>query len=281
MLIVRSAGRLGNQLFVYSACQKVLKPGQKLVLFGFEELTHAFPETSSTARQVPLPRRHWWKWSVLHSVLTFLSSLAIVRRLKLSQDGSDLETTPGLTAITLFDAGFCQDERLLDKASVLKLWESERQRHRTFLHSHGLGETPSARPTYFVHVRRGDYLSHPSPEFPAVLPSSWYLEQMEHIRSNNPDARFVMFSDDLDYCQEKFGADPGITLVDADAVESLLAMSMCTGGILSASSLSWWAGYLSSEQNTGPYIAPEYWINWRSQSWGGETLHTSTFIDWV
>ena len=281
MLVVRSAGRLGNQLFVFSACQKALKPSEKLVLFGFDELVAAFPELAETTRHVPLPRRKWWIWTAVHQVLALLSFLRLTRRLVLAHDGSRLRVTAGLLPVRLFDAGFCQDSQLLQKASDLALWDTARVRHGAFLASCGLDTKSVNDASYFIHVRRGDYLNHPSPEFPAVLPSSWFINQMETIRSSNPKARFLVFSDDLDYCQRKFGADPTVSLVDGDAVQSLLAMSLCKGGVLSASSLSWWAAYLSSERSEGPFIAPKYWINWRSQSWGTETLESSPFVHWV
>ena len=281
MLIVRSAGRLGNQLFMFSACSKMLKRGERLVLFGFDELVDSFPKSTHAAWHIPLPRQNWWIWTALRAVIVLLVKFGLARRMTLAEDGSHLRTKRGIGPLTIFDAGFCQDERLLDGSKDEEMWNEARNKHSDFLHSYGLGRSDENSSTYFVHVRRGDYLTHPSREFPAVLPSRWFTQQIETIRDTDPEARFLMFSDDADYCRQKFGSEKNLTLVQGDATESLIAMSLCAGGILSASSFAWWAAYLSSARNAGPFIAPKYWINWRTENWGTETLQTSAFIDWV
>jgi len=281
LLIVRSEGRLGNQLFVYSACQKAVNSGEKIVLVGFEDLIHTFPEVLDSVRHFALPRSRWWRWDTVERILRGLARLWLAQRLTLSENHSHLRRTPGLRGLVLFDAGFCQDQRLVDRATILKLRDNALDESSGVLESWGLLPTASsAARKYFVHVRRGDYLTHPSAEFPAALPATWFRSHIERVREQDSSAQFLVFTDDIPYCTTQLGGIPDVAIVEAEVTESFLAMSLCTGGILSASSLSWWAAFLASDSAPGPFVAPQYWINWRKKSWGDETVGNTTFLEW-
>ena len=142
-------------------------------------------------------------------------------------------------------------------------------------------EISAPRKIFFVHVRRGDYLSWPSEEYPAALPASWYTNHIQRLSRKFPHSRFLVFSDDTEYCREAFSDLPQTTIVEAPVKESFFAMSQCDGGILSASSLSWWAAFISKESHAGPFIAPEYWIGWPESSWENSDVRDSSFLEWT
>jgi len=281
LLIVRSEGRLGNQLFVYSACQKVLNRREKIVLVGFEDLVRTFPEVLDSVRHFALPRSHWWRWNTVERILRGLARLRLAQKLTLSENHSHLRRTPGLRGLVLFDGGFCQDQRLVDRASILTLRDNALYESSEVLESWGLlSPTSPATRKYFVHVRRGDYLTHPSAEFPAALPAAWFRSQIERLQEKDSSAQFLVFTDDIPFCTTQLGGIPDVAIVEAEVTESFLAMSLCAGGILSASSLSWWAAFLASDSAPGPFVAPQYWINWRKKSWGDERVGNTSFFEW-
>lgn len=125
----------------------------------------------------------------------------------------------------------------------------------------------------FLHVRRGDYVNlqhyHPICEF------DYYEQALKKFDKNIP---VLVFSDDIAWCakQEFFGSDRFLLSqnneryshlhVDADGqmrhslvpYVDLCLMSLCSGGIIANSSMSWWGAWLI-ENPTQPIIAPKKW----------------------
>jgi hypothetical protein len=99
-----------------------------------------------------------------------------------------------------------------------------------------------------VHVRRGDYLTiqniHP------VQPIEWYQKAMEAF----PNKKFLFFSDDLEWCRHAFPANEFSCF--SNEGEDMYAMSKCSGHIITNSSFSWWAAWLSGKKT----IAPKTWF---------------------
>ncbi len=123
----------------------------------------------------------------------------------------------------------------------------------------------------FIHVRRGDYLNQPDNHPTCSL--SYYKDSLELFDSNSP---VLVFSDDLEWCRENFTDDRFLIptenpkynhLSDTNdgRVKSfipyydLCMMSMCSGGIIANSSLSWWGAWLI-ENPTQSIVAPTPWF---------------------
>jgi hypothetical protein len=275
MIIARSAGRLGNQLFVFSALEKIRRPEERLLLFGFKELEALLPESKSY-RFVKLKRAKSRRWKWLESALRILASFGLVGLLTHDRQSRSLNRSRGIFRVSLFSAGFCIDDRLLDLETIRKLSEIFRSSATT---SFALQQD---HPNLcFIHIRRGDFLSWPHPNRPAALPERWYVENSQVIKAQKPDCHFLVFSDD-----ETFGKHIATIIEDATYIEesdiaTLGLMSHCTGGVLSAGTYSWWGARLASLDTAGPFIAPNYWIGWRDQDWGDhEEIKESDFIRW-
>ena len=283
MIIARSAGRLGNQLFVYAALRKLNSQRETLVLVGFDDLVQNFPELLAESRHIPLPRKHWWRWDLAEKILQSLGLLRLASVITLNSAERRLVKSKGILPLALFNGGWCQDEKLIDPDVF-----------HTLIHagdSHPLGEktgeesAPTASgddPVFFIHIRRGDYLTWPSLEFPAALPESWYQEAMDKIYETQPSARFLVFSDDDDYAEQFARGKSNTEAITASPRQTLVLMSRCTGGIMSASSFSWWGAQLASRQSRGPFIAPLHWITWGEQRWDdSHWLADTTFLTWL
>jgi hypothetical protein len=123
----------------------------------------------------------------------------------------------------------------------------------------------------FIHIRRGDYLNQPDNHPTCSL--AYYKDSLELFDSNSP---VLVFSDDLEWCRENFTDDRFLIptenpkynhLSDTNdgKVKSfipyydLCMMSMCTGGIIANSSLSWWGAWLI-QNPTQPIVAPTPWF---------------------
>lgn len=103
--------------------------------------------------------------------------------------------------------------------------------------------------TVSIHVRRGDYLQHPT-KHPVVTLD--YLYQA--IRWFDPaQNNFFIFSDDLPWCRSNmpqlFRVDQNYRFVEAgNPIEDMKSMSMCESNIVSNSSFSVMAAILNSNQ---------------------------------
>ena len=63
--------------------------------------------------------------------------------------------------------------------------------------------------------------------------------------------------------------------------EDFVLMTQCKGGILSASSFSWWGAYLAKQKYSGTFfLAPKYWAGHRQKRWYPESMKSS-FLDYV
>ena len=283
MIIARSAGRLGNQLFVIAALRKVTGTDESLVLVGFEDLVQNFPEMPRQTLHIPLPRQHWSRWKRVEKVLRFLGTLRVISVITSHPTERRLVKRRGIFSLALFRGGWCQDEKLIDPAISQAMFES--------LDSDSMrAENVKAfslpvrqeNPVFFIHIRRGDYLHWPTADFPAALPKRWYHDAVKKIQESHPNARFLVFSDDLMFAQ-KFAESIGTAVaVDANPQNTLAYMSVCTGGILSASTFSWWGAWLASRLSPGPFIAPLHWITWGESRWDdSHSLQDTSFLTWM
>lgn len=126
----------------------------------------------------------------------------------------------------------------------------------------------------FLHVRRGDNVGredyHPIPTF------EYYRKALEHFDS---DCQVFVSTDDVSWCKEQefFKNDrfllnenvesysfkgkegDGIFRNSKIPYTDLCLMSLCNGGILSPSTLSWWGAWLQKNRSN-PVIAPNPWF---------------------
>jgi hypothetical protein len=110
--------------------------------------------------------------------------------------------------------------------------------------------------TIAVHIRRTDYLA--DKRF-GPLSENYYHDAMTAIRTSVKDPVFIFFSDDLEWCKERF-PDKEIVFFEEKAWAKdylqLFLMSKCKHQVIANSSFSWWAAWL----NTNPdriIIRPE------------------------
>lgn len=101
-----------------------------------------------------------------------------------------------------------------------------------------------------IHVRRGDYVNNP---FYVDLTKTDYYEK---AIAEFPQAQFIVFSDDINFCKEYFvGGEYEFN--EDDEIRALNVMASCTGHIIANSSFSWWGAYLAPY--TKKVIAPKAW----------------------
>lgn len=107
-----------------------------------------------------------------------------------------------------------------------------------------------------VHHRRGDYLklSHVHTN----LGDEYYQPAFSQI-SDFGDCVFIVFSDDVSWCQNKYQNQDNVVVVDSGSMfVDMCAMTFCDYHIIANSSFSWWGSWLSKSKLT---IAPKKWFS--------------------
>lgn len=123
----------------------------------------------------------------------------------------------------------------------------------------GEAETPIS-----VHIRRGDYVTHPefSQSF-GFVGLSYYEMALAHLQGYFPRATLFFFSDEPDWVRAHIRTDLPHVFVqnsgpDAD-VDDLQLMSLCHHHIIANSSFSWWGAWLNPHPDK-VVIAPKRWF---------------------
>ncbi len=116
--------------------------------------------------------------------------------------------------------------------------------------------------TAFIHVRRGDYINHPT--FGGICNLDYYQRGISILLEHH-FSRFLIFSNDINWCKtelSKFLGHCNIMYVDwnsgLSSFRDMQLMSLCHGGLIANSSFSWWGAWLS---NADVIVCPNKWSN--------------------
>lgn len=100
----------------------------------------------------------------------------------------------------------------------------------------GIGEMI---PKIAIHVRRGDYVRNP---FYVDLTQTDYYEK---AIAEFPGAKFLIFSDDIDFCRDYFEGKEFEFCEEEYDIDAMNIMAQCQGHIIANSSFSWWGAFIS------------------------------------
>lgn len=128
------------------------------------------------------------------------------------------------------------------------------------MYSQGIGYLPYVS----IHVRRGaNPLNKSEPKysenpFYVNLSETDYYEKATELFPND---NFLVFSDDPEWCREKWGGNERFQIMDkGDELEDFNLMASCSkGAIIANSSYSWWAGFLNSNPDSR-VVYPSQWF---------------------
>jgi len=114
--------------------------------------------------------------------------------------------------------------------------------------------------TYFMHVRRGDYLQNDTISHLHNL--DYYKEAHKKLLSDKINYRLYLFSDDIEWCksQDFFKSLDIIYVDEKDPINSLALMSeIKDGAIIANSTYSWMGAYLGCGLKKNSVIYPKKW----------------------
>ncbi|MGX7058992.1 alpha-1,2-fucosyltransferase [Vagococcus humatus] len=156
-------------------------------------------------------------------------------------------STKGLTKKNKYIYGYFQSEKYFEKykeiiCSELKvkvpLTEKEKEILKLINNTDSVG----------VSIRVGDdYVKDP---LTYVCTPNYFYECMDKLKKINKDSSFFIFTDDVSKVKKNYDFPYDVVYIEGfNAIESLRLLYSCKDFIISNSSFSWWGSYLSDNQS--------------------------------
>ena len=113
-----------------------------------------------------------------------------------------------------------------------------------------------------LHIRKGDYVGSNLD----VCTKKYYYDAIKVMNNKISNACFYVFSDDIKWVKKNLKFDVDVIYMDYNnsAYDELRLMYNCKNFIISNSSFSWWAQYLSRNEKK-VVIAPSKWFKNQNQ----------------
>ena len=265
MIITKLNGGLGNQMFEYACARNLqLRYGDELYLDveGFRRSSRHYSLDSFVLNEdvqvLPIEKSR--------SLVLWQGISKINRRLafRLARPfGVYMWKTPAFKEIEMGDTkkgktylyGYWQSERYF-KENAAQIREELRVKTKVLPESLPYLDSISNSKSVCVHIRRGDYVQCGL----LACDEAYYLKGMDYIHEFHPDVAFFIFTDDIPWVKENIHFKYPVVYVDMQDpdFEVLRLMYNCKHFVISNSSFSWWAQYLSDHPDK-IVVAPSVW----------------------
>lgn len=278
LIIFFEYGRLGNQLFQYAAI-KSLYPNYRLILFGFSSLDKLI-ETNNTQIISDKSKIGYLLKRAIRISLNILSKIKLFNCIseEVLYGKHNIKLKRGLYKnIIYIKSGNFQSKKYLDENLLKEILIKDSVIKEAELFLLGLKIKPT-EVKFFIHIRLGDYLWRKPGESPAMS-IDWYKKAIKKIKKIYPQAYFIVLSDDIEYVNSALCRQENLYFFHKNEITDIALMTLCNGGILSASSYSWWAAYFARKKYpNGLYLAPEYWMGYWKKEWEPSQ---EIKVDWI
>jgi len=112
-----------------------------------------------------------------------------------------------------------------------------------------------------IHIRRGDYLSHPY--YKGICEKEYYEKAIQKVLEKEQGINFFVFSNDIEWCKKNLNLI-NVIFVDWNNEQNsyidMFLMSKCKHNIIANSTFSWWGAWLNENKNK-TVIMPSKWMN--------------------
>jgi len=288
LIVAEHKGRLGNQLFQLAGVLRLAKPGERVLLLGYEDLQRFLePLDSVLFLHSNWPRRYRLATRAMGWAYRLPARLRgqLCRSLREDMSIGRIEQVGGrssLLPLTLVKETYFLGDGWLDfdlfrPERIRACWREQAQ---AWFAQRGLDPQRCC----FVHVRRGDYCHYPSTAEPGVLPRRFFVEMMERMAAEQGTAAFVVASDDWPWVRDALPELPARQLVSEGVELTLAVLASCGAGILSPSTYGWAAAlFAGSAEQPQRFVAPRYWVGFRRGEWypyPGVESRTLSYGEW-
>ncbi len=277
-------GYLGNQLFQYSFIKFYLKP-KKLFTTNFFPLLE-FLERDKKLKIYCLENRilvfFFRRFFIF--ILKFMSFIRLINSVSLDTyrykgtiiESDKINKRSGIIPITFIYPHFFQNKKFHKSNNKNKIMIKRKHinRAKKFLDS----ISKDKNKIIFFHIRLGQKIRHhyhTSNEKNDVqkftifekkgtkLPNNYYMHQLKFFKKKYPNSKILIISDNIFLAKKIFSNIKDIFFSNLNLYEDLALLSLCSHGVLSNSSFSWWGHYLMKKPRL--VVVPKYWLGWKSK----------------
>ena len=257
MIVVRITGGLGNQMFQFAFARTVQAQGKNVVIQWHGHRTKSQHNGWELDQTFIAPLSE--KIKVANHTLLLNCTAWAMRKTIRRRGPSDGGYNPKfLNATSGYLDGYWQSEKYF--AALANTIRSDfRFKPLAGDKNSHLQKRIAAEPCVSVHVRRGDYVTHPG--LGNICNAEYYEKALEKLDLEQPGSTPVVFSDDIPHCRKMFSGRNTV-FVDWNQGPSswmdMALMSQCRHHIIANSSFSWWGAWLG-EHREGLTLAPKHW----------------------
>ena len=296
MIIAKSIlGRLGNQMFQYAYCKAIKEAVGGSLAFSFDkvyrqkEVDNNLEGFEDSLRYFNVEKYIVFEGDALHQFsnkaqVFIYRAIHFIKRKWIKRHSCKLFFSRiGLYFYNDKDNDYQKDIVYLKKKSVFPklilcydilevperfdcirsiLFNDFTPKFPPLEHNKALYETIKTHNSVCISVRRGDYLSPQYSEKFYICDDKYIKRAIEKVKQLINDPTLVFFSDDIEWVKENIKTDlPSYYESGEDPVwEKLRLMYSCKHFVISNSTFSWWAQYLSRNDNK-IVISPDRWSN--------------------
>ncbi|WP_288880207.1 alpha-1,2-fucosyltransferase [Pedobacter panaciterrae] len=258
MFILRINGGLGNQMFQYAFGRVLADKYSQQMCIDFSQ----FQDSNRTYSLDMFPLNDL--------VLNDIDAIDLASRKTLELQEEDFKFCPD--ALNVFEgydlknnfflvSGYWQSPKYF--STILPIVKND-FRHIYLIDQKYdyLNTLISGTESVMVHIRRGDYLLYGNLEKHGVIDIDYVKRGMNYYRKLLTHARFFIFSDDPAWCRTNIPQCKEVIFVDQDSDQgktSFSLMRQCKYFLISNSTFSWWAAYLSDFPDK-KVICPKNWF---------------------
>jgi hypothetical protein len=280
MILIFQDGRLGNQLFQYCGLKKYFF-NHNLIFFGCKELKNTFDNVEAN---FILERysSNKFRFYILKYFFFFLVNMRIIGKIAHSKKlifSCNIKRGILFNIFVLDSMYFQHNDCTKDLVPQIFVKEKILQSARNWLKKKNILSIKNQ--LVFVHIRRDDYIHGPFEKFPSVLDLSWYKKAIVRVSKEISRPTFIIMGNDRFYIKDVFKETKNLVISDNPAEIDFAIMTMCSHGILSASSLAWWGAFFSRTQKSNNFnsyfLAPKFWMGHRLKKW----YPSNFFSKWI
>jgi hypothetical protein len=271
-IIIRLAGGLGNQLYLYAFGRSLsLQTGRPLLLETRNTSRDKFRNYELSvfniqAQHVDILTQWCTRWAASYSTgKLFRTICPLAWNYKIIRDknaGFDLSVFD-LEAGTIVIEGYWQSFKYFEPYEDVIRTEFTFKTGPDMQNARMIEEIQDVQ-SVAVHVRRGDYITNPN-NFASLglCPLEYYEDANDFIEQHVKNPHFFIFTDDPEWAREHMKFSGPTKVVDHNLgkadYEDLRLMTHCRHFIIANSSFSWWGAWLASNPDK-IVIAPKTWF---------------------
>jgi hypothetical protein len=288
MIITKITSGLGNQLFQYAVAKSLSLKCNTTLFFDLSYYKTSYKTDS--VRNFKLhhfnidhkilndsPLVYFSKATKLFPGRTFKPLFLLLKEKHFHFDAAVLQAKAA--CITL--DGFWQSEKYFINATEVIRKELIFTTPKNARLDHYKSEINNSQNAVSIHIRRGDYVSHPefSKSF-GFIGLEYYVEAINYIKSKIDNPTFFVFSDDKEWVIKNFPLSDDYIFVentgDECDVKDLQLMSLCKHHVIANSSFSWWGAWLNDKDDK-IVVSPKSWYK-NKPDWNTKDLLPASWI---